>query len=449
MTPAEIFTAIDEAKGNAKRTILHEHRHNPLVRRVLFYTYNPYKQYHVRPSSVPKTTGRSTQRSDDKQWEMFIDLLDKLDERELTGNAAIDALFACFAEVTATNEMWMRKVLDHHLNIGITEKTINKIVKEAEGTDDEHGIIPIFTCQLADKYWDKTKNKITSAGKQMDKHPLVAIEPKLDGYRCIAIVRDGGCTLYSRNGKSSDVITNNFRHTIVAQLAKLNQEGRIGDVVLDGELMGKNFKATQQMVLRKNKTAEVEDFYFNVFDWMPLNEWLNQEASHTCQQSREMLEDMNLEQHCHNVRLVERHIVPPSERKKYHDIYVAQGYEGIMMKTLNAVYQFKRTRAMIKYKEFEDVDLVCVGFEEGEAGKEYEGSLGAIIVENPNEGPDGKQRITRVKVGSGYSQAERDDIWANRSKYRNMVATIEHQPPMTEDGSLRFPVFKGWRPDKT
>ncbi len=446
MTPAEILVAIEGTKGHAKHVIIKEHRNNQLFRRVLLYTYDPYKRYHVRPKSIPVTRGRNAHHtSDEKQWNMFFDLLDRLDAREVTGGDAIDAAFGCFAQVLATNEVWMRKVLDHHLNIGFTANTVNKIFKEL----NEAELIPSFRCQLAEQYWDKKKGRIAAAGKFVNKQKLIAVEPKLDGYRCLAIVRNGECILYSREGKCSDVMTHNFLPTIVTQLAAMNKAGKLGDVVLDGELMGRNFKATQQMVLRKNRPANIDDFFLNVFDWMPLNDWMTQTLSMDCQTTREQLEDMNLEHHCRSVRLVERYIVAPSERKKYHDLFVKRGFEGVMLKTLQTTYKFRRGKNVVKYKEFEDVDVECVGFEEGKVGSKTEGVLGAIVILNPNEDEDGNPRMTRVKVGGGFSDDEREEIWNNRSFYRGMFCTVEYQPPLTEDGALRFGVFKMWRPDKT
>lgn len=54
-------------------------------------------------------------------------------------------------------------------------------------------------------------------------------EPKLDGMRCIALIRDGGCRLYSRNWR-------NITEVFPGIAAALTQQG---DFILDGELSEK------------------------------------------------------------------------------------------------------------------------------------------------------------------------------------------------------------------
>lgn len=433
MKLAEIFEEIEMTKGSKKKAgILHEHRNNQLLRRALKYTYNTYIQFYVRPKSVNPTLGRDANRKEDAQWEAFFDVLDRCEAREITGGDAQHALFTCFASVSARNEVWMRRILDRHLNIGFTSNTVNKVIKDDEGTDNEKGIIPTFKVQLAKPYKDKF-GKLTSGGKFIDRQKLIAMEPKLDGFRCIAIVKQGGCTLYSRNGKT---IGKNFQHTVVAQLAAMSREKLIPDSVFDGELMGKDFKSTTEVVHRKSVAPDVSNFFLTVFDWLPLEDWLAQTPSLDCQDAREKLEDMLLEKHCSNVRLIEREIVRPDERQKYHDMYVARGFEGVMLKSLKTMYEFKRASNVVKFKHFFDIDIEVIGFEEGE-GK-LVGMLGALIVDN-----DG----VRVNVGSGYSEVQRKEIWANRSKYRGKIVEVRYQEP-TEDGSLRFPTFRAFRPDK-
>lgn len=433
----EILDALGTARGkNIKTGIIHEHRNNQLFRDVLLYTYNPFIQFHIRPKSVEEPSERNPKQN---PWRGFLELLDRLNDRLVTGHEAAAEVTKCFATMTEAQEDWARRVLDRHLNVGVTSNTINKVVKLDEGTDIEKGLIPVFKVQLAHQYFDKM-GKVSGPGKFIDRQKLIAIEPKLDGWRCIAIVRDGGCMLKSRNGKD---ISANFQSTIVEELAKMNKNGTIGRVVLDGELMGKNYKITSQMVRRKLKDAEVGNFFLNVFDWMPLDEWLDNDASMTCQQTRELLEDMHIPTFCDHVRVVERVVVPPNERKKYHDAYVARGFEGCMLKSLHTTYRFKRGRNVVKYKEFEDVDLKVVGFKEGKAGSKYENTLGSIVVAHVTK----EHGRVLVDVGSGFNDEERAEIWKNRSEYRGKTVEIRYQS-ITEDGSLLFPTTRGFRPDK-
>jgi DNA ligase-1 len=120
---------------------------------------------------------------------------------------------------------------------------------------------------------------------------------------------------------------------------------------------------------------------------------------------------------------------------------VEQGYEGIMIKELDAPYQCKRSDSWMKWKPTITVDLTIVGFEEGTGRNE--GRLGAIIY----EGVDNERNI-RVNVGTGYSDSDRDEFWALRDRLLGVIGEVEADAvTQNQDGtySLRFPRHKRFR----
>jgi DNA ligase-1 len=120
--------------------------------------------------------------------------------------------------------------------------------------------------------------------------------------------------------------------------------------------------------------------------------------------------------------------------------YLDMGFEGAMVKDLDSPYVFKRGKNLLKVKKFFDADLKVVDFYEGK-GK-HKGRLGGIIVEGKIDG-----KSYSSKVGSGFDDAIRDEIWMNRKKWMNAVVQVQYQDA-TKDGSLRFPVFIMRRKDK-
>ncbi len=72
---------------------------------------------------------------------MFVDLAQKLQNRELTGHAARDAvvLTMSIATISQWND-WYRRILIKDLRCGVSEKTVNKVVPNC---------VPVFTCMLA------------------------------------------------------------------------------------------------------------------------------------------------------------------------------------------------------------------------------------------------------------------------------------------------------------
>jgi DNA ligase-1 len=86
------------------------------------------------------------------------------------------------------------------------------------------------------------------------------------------------------------------------------------------------------------------------------------------------------------------------------------------------------------------LDLEIVGYEEG-SGR-LAGTLGAILVEYKNN---------VVRVGSGFSDELRREIWKDRIFWFGRICEIQYFEETTNQNggiSLRFPVFKDVRTDK-
>jgi len=127
--------------------------------------------------------------------------------------------------------------------------------------------------------------------------------------------------------------------------------------------------------------------------------------------------------------------------RRFAEASVAEGYEGIMIKELDAPYECKRSSFWMKWKPTITVDLNIKGFEQG-TGRNL-GRLGAIIC----EGEDNGRRIM-VNVGSGLSDSDRDQYWAARDDLLGRVIEVQADAvTQNQDGSysLRFPRFVRFR----
>lgn len=113
---------------------------------------------------------------------------------------------------------------------------------------------------------------------------------------------------------------------------------------------------------------------------------------------------------------------------------IAGGYEGIVFRRTTSPL----TDAIMRQKREYTFDGYVIGFEEG-LGK-HAGRLGAVIVKQANG--------AEPRVGGGFSDAEREDIWNNQIKYlgRPMEYTAN---AMFESGNVRHARFVRWREDKT
>ena len=121
--------------------------------------------------------------------------------------------------------------------------------------------------------------------------------------------------------------------------------------------------------------------------------------------------------------------------KSWHSNILDRGGEGVMINVASAPYECKRTANLLKVKEMYTMDLKIIGFEEGLVGTKFEGTLGAIVID---------YKGYSVKVGSGYSEEDREFFWKNQNELLGRVIEVQYfEETQDADGnlSLRFPVF--------
>lgn len=409
MSVVEILEKIKSTPGsNDKKLILHEHKENKILTSILKLGLDPFTPFNV--VKVPKVKNRSQSvLGEDAAWTTFFNTADMCASREITGNAAIDLLHLCFSSVNPEDEKWMRKILKKHLAIGASTKTVNKVFP---------GLIPTFDVALAQKFEEK----------RIEGKETVAVEPKLDGIRCFAIVENSKALLYARSGK----IISNFDSTIGVELASLP------DGCYDGEIMGKDFIALMRQAYRKENVV-TEGTYLSLFDYVPMEEWKSRKAKMTCRDRYlKLYDNLKSVETLSYLKIIPRYISNAryTSIKEYHDQFVSDGHEGAMIKDLDAPYKFGRGPEVMKLKAFHDVDLKIERLIEG-TGK-HSGKLGSVVV---------NYHGVEVQVGSGLSDELRDTIWASPNNFVGRMIEVRYQE-VTPDGSLRFPTFVCFRNDR-
>ena len=128
---------------------------------------------------------------------------------------------------------------------------------------------------------------------------------------------------------------------------------------------------------------------------------------------------------------------------RYATDAVALGFEGIMIKDVDAEYVCKRHVSWLKQKPFIEVSLTVVAVEEG-TGKN-EGRMGAIICEGEDDG-----KKIAVNVGSGFTDDQRTEFWESREAIPGQVVEVRADAAtLNQDSenvySLRFPRFLRFR----
>lgn len=377
----------------------------------------------------------------------FLALADKLHRRELTGNAARDAIHeaASRSDATVWNEFY-RRILLKDLRAGVTDTTFNKVLGKLAKSDKDAKdyLVPVFSCQLAKDGADEANAKKVSGVKMLD--------VKLDGVRLLTFVDKEARTVtqYTRNGKVND----NFTH--IRSVFETIMDELPCSMVFDGEITGKNFQELMTQVNRSEKVA-TEDTKLALFDMLPMVDFkagickMTQKDRHTAMVGffNSATGIMAALQYGKAVYVVPKLTVDlrtaegQQAFKEFNREAVEAGYEGIMVKDPNSPYETKRSFSWLKIKPFIEISLTIVGWEEG-TGKNV-GKLGAWIMEGTDDG-----KFVRTNCGGGFSDKERDDFWRDREKYKGFIGevrcdvlTLERNS--TDVWSARFPRWKGFR----
>ena len=364
-------------------------------------------------------------------WEAFKELAHLLYTRQLTGNDAKDAIELALSASTADQwNNWYRRILIKDLRCGVSEKTVNKILK---GSGIE--TIPVFECMLAH---DGANHEKKIAGVKL-------LEPKLDGVRCITIVNYEARSVvqYTRNGK----ILENFAHIADGLLQHIDGIGR--SYVLDGEVVSSSFQTLMKQVHRKDD-VQASDARLMLFDIIPLSEFKNGKGVQSQRVRSKLLRSFkNVFDECGHIDVIEQTevdlgtYVGELQFKQFNKDAIEQGFEGIMIKDPNAIYECKRSVSWLKQKPFIEVSLTVTGVEEGTGRNE--GKLGALICEGTD---DGKSIV--VNVGSGFSDDQRAEYWADKEVMLGQIVEVRADAATQNQDSdatysLRFPRFLRFR----
>lgn len=371
-------------------------------------------------------------------WENFLELADALYRRRLTGHAARDAIQLAMG--VATKEQWndwYRRILIKDMRAGFGEKSVNTVAKKEKKTQYA---VPVFECMLAH---DGANHESKITGKKI-------LQKKLDGVRCLTVVdyESRTVTMYTRNGK--ELV--NFPH--ITDYLSTNLDNIARSYVIDGEIMSATFQDLMKQVHRKDN-VQSSDAVLNVFDIIPLSEFKSGKGSMGQRRRLNFIKE-NFSKIFGDSGCIEivswievdlDTLVGEVEFKDFNKQMLDQGYEGVMIKDVDAPYECKRTVSWLKQKPFIEVSLAVVGVEEG-TGKN-EGRLGAIICEGTDDG-----KFIRVNVGSGFTDDQRIEFWdAKDSLIGQIVEVRADAATRNQDSedvwSLRFPRFLNFRGFKT
>ena len=275
----------------------------------------------------------------------------------------------------------------------------------------------IFLPMLAHKLENLDKLK----GKGFD------YQKKLDGVRALAYWENGSVQLMSRGGKSYQV-----KH-IQEELEQLLPAGYI----LDGELYAEGLSCQTVTSLVKKSKAGSEKLVYNVFDlpsfggmWESRREALKEYFDILADHEKESLEKVK------SIKLVETiENASITDIDKYHDAWVLEGYEGLIVRLHSGLYEYgERSRALLKFKKFDDSEFIVQSIEPGE-GKLSNAAVFVLKNDLTND-------TFRCIFAGDINQ--REEQLRNAKNYIGQLLTVRHFG-RSDDNIPRFPVGKHFR----
>jgi DNA ligase-1 len=261
--------------------------------------------------------------------------------------------------------------------------------------------------------------------------PFVFTEPKVDGYRLVAVIKDGRVAFYSRQG-NAEPYTRNLAANVGRQLLATG----LRDAVVDGELLvdgawGTTALAKKVRLTPAEQARLAKGAVFYAFDLLSGGRG---DQPLTTRRARLVAA---LRRGGKNLR-----VLPQTRARSDAEVqaqarkYLAAGFEGAMVKLPDAPYAFSRSSNWLKLKPVKTLDMRITGFQRG-TGK-YANVLGALVGTLRNG--------TKVKVGTGITDAQRRDWWKRQTKLKGKWIEIAVQGH-TKVAAARHPRFVRFRAD--
>ncbi|WP_039230515.1 ATP-dependent DNA ligase [Clostridium haemolyticum] len=414
----KIITEIASTSSrNEKETILHNNKENELLSSIFQFIFNPYIVTGISSKKYNKFKDINSNSSITSIEEM----MEYLKVNNTGKDTDIKSIIGFINNQDEELRGLLKQIATKSLKIGVTAKTLNKVYGK--------GFIPEFNVMLADKYFTN-QNRIDGE---------FIVTTKLDGGRAVTIKEKRDAKFFTRQGQT------------IENMVEIQEEAKLlpDNMVYDGELLLRNDKKLVSKDLYRATMKETrkdgikKNLIFNCFDIIPINDFMNGKCKIPCierkNQLHEILSGLNLE---HIVEVPMLYVgTDKNEIIKLLDEARSRDEEGVMVNLSNAPYECKRSKSLLKVKVMQSADLKIIGFEKGE-GK-LSNTLGKIVVD---------YKGNEVSVGSGFSDQDREYIWNNQTDLLGRIVEVQYfEETQNQNGgiSVRFPVFKGIRHDKT
>ena len=419
----DIYKLQSIAGANAKCEFIKAHRDDTYFKRFLYFALNPMLTYNISKKSTDKLMAE--ENFDGQKLIFFNDIfeccehLSRLRGMDDATLRQVKMLLNVKYPEMDERELYIQ-LLSKKVRLGIAAKTINKIIPN---------LIPEWEVQQA---------------YTVEKYPLKEgtefwLTQKLNGAR--ATLYEG--QLLARSGMPYKGLEH-----ITDALSWL----RVAGFVADGELTLKDkgdlsdneaFRVSTGILNSDNVNKTV--ICYTIFDMIPVKDFDALKPQVTYRYRRDILnqfaERISDTDGAVKVLPVLYHGTDQFKIEELLEQMVREDKEGLMINT-DVPYRRTRHKGILKVKRFYTMDLPIIRCEEG-TGR-LSGTLGAFVL---------KYKENEVKVGSGFTDEQRERFWNNRDDMEGLLCEVKYKEISQDKGtgleSLQFPVFVRIRTDKT
>lgn len=394
----------NEPSRIGKEIILKENENNKLFKEILKFLLNNDFVTGISTKKLNKNV-----EVDCRSFDNILDLLIYLEANNTGTDQDIGVVKGFVLSQDESLHEFLKQLITKKLKLGVTKKTVNKVYPD---------FLEEFNIQLGSKF-------------DMNKPPkeTMYVTEKIDGVRAFSTIKNDKVVIRTRQGKV-------IKGLIDVEKGILAATKGFDNIFLDGELLsiGSSYETVYKDTIKKvnNKNEVKTGVCYNVFDIGLLEEFNTKKGLMDYERRRELLDSLYQNEYVKVLPVLYKG-EDLDEILAILDEYRDKGAEGLMV-SLNKPYKFKRSKNLLKLKVMQSCDLKIIGFEEGEG--RLKGTLGKVICD---------YKGFELGVGSGFLDADREEIWNNRDKYIGRIVEVSYfEETNNEEGelSLRFPVFK-------
>lgn len=418
----EILKLIQNTSSlNEKQRILRENKDNELLKKCLVFLLDGNTVTGISTKKIDKMTISKAANYATFEPKNFSEVIDYLKTHNTGTDVDVATVrkFICNNSKSEVECQFYEEMVTKKFRLGADAKLVNKAIP---------GLIEVFNVQLGTSI-----EKVNLKGNE-----LIYISRKLNGLRCAYI----GSECRTRQNKK----INGVDH-IIKDLQAMGYD----NMFVDGELLYKNKEGLSDSEafqkgtgIANSKSGDKSQLKFVVFDMFPLKEFWSGKSKESYSIRSKDLDELEEKLKFHptdNIEVVPRVYHGYDHSKIWEWLQYAEDndWEGCCI-NLDKPYECKRTKSLIKVKQFYDATLRVIGYEEG-SGKN-KGALGSLIV---------KYKDGKSGVGYGYSDQMRKDLWEKRDELIGKLIDIKYKEETKDKNtglpSLQFAGFICFRED--